>query len=273
MKFAILSFAAPMALGSLTVTAMENFLQTQGTSLPGLFDYFAPASTSVPGVSQLCQGDCQNDNGDNAPQTSAFSYVSVQCQGDCQNDGAAAPNTADNADQQGIRGLVRQFIGSVQTQPAVNQETGHLVIYNTPVYDMVYNFMFSQEAESAEPTQVNRFASQEVAGDNVSAFSAVASSSTAYLQDVFTFSRVVAPEDDEVDGMMDFDFSSWGKRVDNAAQRLVSNVEAVIVRYLSATKELSTPTASVEEYAGQTDGVYEDYASSKAAAADRFQWF
>ncbi|KAJ1807068.1 hypothetical protein LPJ56_006292 [Coemansia sp. RSA 2599] len=267
MKYTILTLAAPIALGSLT--SAEGFEQAQ-SSQPGIFDYFAPASTVTSGVSQLCQGDCQNDsnNGSNAPQTTTMSSnMSVQCQGDCQNDGPAAPNAEGSAaDQVGIRGLLRQFIGPMQTSSVAGQEdAGHLVLYNTPVYEMVYNYMFSQEpAASALPTQVNRFAGQEVAGDSSPVFSQAASLSSAYQHDSAD------------DGLADFDFSSWGRRVDNAAQRLVSNVEAVVIRYLSATPVvLSTPTAVAEEYAEQSE-VYENSDLTAAAAtanADRFEWF
>ncbi|KAJ1881353.1 hypothetical protein H4R99_007930 [Coemansia sp. RSA 1722] len=257
MKYMILTLAVPAVLGSLV---SEEFKQTQSTSLPGLFDYFAPASSS--GVSQLCQGDCQSDG--NVPQTSASVYMSAQCQGDCQNDNAAAPNAENQNDvgPVGIRGLVRQFIGPQQTSPSIDaMSSGHLVLYNTPVYDMVYNYMFSPEGVSAQPTQVNRYASVEVAGD-------------AAIDDIRPVSSAaslrVAPDNE----MEDFDFSSWGRRVDNAAQRLVSNVEAVIVRYLSRTQEqqqLSTPTAAADEYA--EEDAYENSVSAALSAADRFQWY
>ncbi|KAJ1880569.1 hypothetical protein H4R99_006690 [Coemansia sp. RSA 1722] len=258
MKYMILTLAVPAALGSLV---SEEFKQTQSTSRAGLFDYFAPASSS--GVSQLCQGDCQNDG--NVPQTSASVYMSAQCQGDCQNDDAAAPNAENqnDVDPVGIRGLVRQFVGPQRTSPSIDaMASGHLVLYNTPVYDMVYNYMFSPEDASAQPTQVNRYASMEVAGD-------------AVIDDIRPVSSAASSRVALGSEMEDFDFSSWGRRVDNAAQRLVSNVEAVIVRYLSRTQQqLSTPTAAADEYAEeQQENAYENSVSAALSAADRFQWY
>ncbi|KAJ2784941.1 hypothetical protein GGI15_002095 [Coemansia interrupta] len=235
MKYTVLSIvaaAAPVTMGALISSAPE---QTQ--SQVGLFDYFAPAS-SQPTVSAQCEGD-----------------------GECQADvGASAAPKSDT----GVRALVRDFMAPQQE----NAEPNHVVIYNTPVFEMLYNFMGLEDeaapesatvepaSVSEEPTHVNRFVEAQS--------SSIGLDSNDHVQE---------DEDAPV-----FDFNSWGERVDNAAHRLVSNVGNVVINFLSESEiSRATPTPAPENEdineENEVGSSYAEQSESSAIAGGSFLWF
>ncbi|KAJ1720510.1 hypothetical protein LPJ53_004872 [Coemansia erecta] len=241
MKYTVLSIAVaavPVTMGSLISSASE-----QPQSQVGLLDYFAPAS-SQPTVSAQCEGE-----------------------GECQADaGASAAPRTDS----GVRALVRDFMAPQQD----NSEPNHVVIYNTPAFEMLYNFMGLEDeaapesvaspesatvelaSASEEPTHVNRFVEAES--------SPIGLDSNDHVQE---------DEDAPV-----FDFNSWGERVDNAAHRLVSNVGNVVINFLSESEiNRATPTLAPEnDYVGEDSeggSSYAEQSESSAIAGGSFLWF
>ncbi|KAJ2726928.1 hypothetical protein GGI07_000256 [Coemansia sp. Benny D115] len=163
------------------------------------------------------------------PTASFSQQASVECQGDCQNENQGAPNTIGV-----VRALARDFMEPF-TAPAQPVD-GHMVIFNTPAIDMIFEYLHLNSATAQAPettmapvaTQVNRFADEaESAQDSV--FTAV--SVETVVQEYVT--SVPQVQDESKYAPLDFDVREWGQRVDEAAHKLANKVDAVVVRFLS----------------------------------------
>ncbi|KAJ1855015.1 hypothetical protein LPJ73_002387 [Coemansia sp. RSA 2703] len=247
MKYTVLSIVAaavPMTMGALISSVAE-----QPQSATGLFDCFAPASAQ-PTASVQCEGegDCQADTGS-----------------------SVAPRT-----DSGVRALVRDFMAPQQ----VDSESNHLVIYNTPVFEMLYNFMgLADEKVPESAVSIESAASPESATVELASASEEPTHVNRFVEAQTSTVALDSNENAQVeDDAPVFDFNSWGERVDNAAHRLVSNVGNVVINFLSESEiNRASPTLAPDnEYADEENegsSLFAEQSESSAIAGGSFLWF
>ncbi|KAJ1901396.1 hypothetical protein LPJ66_000811 [Kickxella alabastrina] len=163
-----------------------------------------------------------------APQASA----SVQCQGDCQNENLGTPNASHELTRGIVRAIYNDFMEPLTAETPASDN--HLVIKNTPVLDNIFNFI--NDKAGSEVKRVARWASKLQATTSVVAADADASATPG------------------------FDFNSWADRVDNAAHRLVNNVNGVAMRFLDENEPETVATANPDN-------------AAPTASPARFLWF
>ncbi|KAJ2450777.1 hypothetical protein EV183_004064 [Coemansia sp. RSA 2336] len=162
----------------------------------------------------------------------ASSSVGVQCQGDCQGDESVAPQADGSAVPGAIHAFMREFMGT--NEPASSTAFGRAAGQPTPVIELIYNYINVDSASEEDAAVVQPTAAAEQGPINrlVAAFmgpgSDMPASSVGVEEDY--------PASAESSQPNAFDFNSWGDRVSSAANRLVKNVEGIVVQFM--------PTAS-----------------------------
>ncbi|KAJ2028302.1 hypothetical protein H4S04_008765 [Coemansia sp. S16] len=181
--------------------------------------------------------------------------ASPQCQGDCQGSGNEVTAVSAEEPQQPasinqISVLIREFVHPFQQ--AV-ESAKFAAVQGTPAIDMIYNYLntptfASPAAASPTPSLVNRLEANDLTGTAVPAGwwfapaslaseNAVSSAPDSPFAAIATFTAV--PQADEeveevasVQSVSSFDYNSWGQRMDNAAIKMVRNVEGIIFEFI-----------------------------------------
>ncbi|KAJ2882478.1 hypothetical protein IWW38_005655, partial [Coemansia aciculifera] len=205
--------------------------------------------------------------------------VSSQCQGsECQGSGAEV--TAASADEppsaNQISILIREFVHPFQQGvPSASIDA----VQDTPAIEMIYEYLNAQPtllassaavdaASSPSPSLVNRVEAEELSETAVAPrwwFAHAAATSSAPYAPAATLqaSNVVDEVDDSNASVQSksFDFDSWGKRIDNAALRLASNIDGIIVDFMPSVATVQAiPSIEIED-------ALEDMAAAATTAA------
>ncbi|KAJ2449111.1 hypothetical protein GGF42_004877 [Coemansia sp. RSA 2424] len=263
MKLSILALAAISAAPASLAAVIPSFQQENYESI-GFINNLVASLAKMQSASPQCQGDCQGSGGE-------VTAVSVE-----------EPQQTQSVNQ--ISVLIREFVHPFQQ---VMQSASIVAAQETPAIEMIYNYLnspasfASPAAPSSTPSLVNRVEAEELSETAAPGwwFASVAAasksamgSSTPYSPAFAAIASTAAPQANEEEvGEMDnasvqssgFDYNSWGQRIDNAALKLASNVEGIIVEFV--------PSAATVQALSGTE--YEDAPEAAATTTAPFYWF
>ncbi|PIA13648.1 hypothetical protein COEREDRAFT_89401 [Coemansia reversa NRRL 1564] len=179
----------------------------------------------------------------------ALRPAGAQCQSNCEG------GKNDNFDVASLNGgsgisdilseFIRNFLQDKESTPVVAEEavdadivdSNHIIVDSTPLFELLYSYINDGTASSQTEKSVYSqsisaidaeswmMASEKAASENLEA--------TTYLKDFLAPTPSIAQSSADASiTEYNFDFNSWGDRVDRAAHRLVSNVEGLIVHFL-----------------------------------------
>ncbi|KAJ2850527.1 hypothetical protein IWW36_001845 [Coemansia brasiliensis] len=172
----------------------------------------------------------------------------VQCQGDCQGEESVAPQLDGSAVPGAIHAFMREFMGTDVPAPLASPSTEYNRDFNqpTPVIELIYNYINPNTASEEEtPIAQQTLASAEQEEGPINRLvAAFINPSTDYLpgsaiEDAQDNKQYPAQVQSQGSKILEFDFNSWGDRVSSAANRLVKNVEGIVVQFMP------TPSSSV----------------------------
>ncbi|KAJ2823475.1 hypothetical protein FBU31_004266 [Coemansia sp. 'formosensis'] len=258
MKMFILSLVT-IAVAPASLAAAISSVQQEEYQTIGFLNNFVASLTHMQSASPQCQGDCQG-SGSEATAVSAQELLQ--------------PASINQ-----ISVLIREFVHPFQQAAASAKFAAAL---GTPAIDMVYNYLntptFANPASSSPtPSLVNRLEASELTATAVPAGwwfapaskSAVSSSAPYYpVADISTFTASPLAEEEEVEenesvqSVSGFDYNSWGQRMDNAAIKMVRNVEGIIFEFV--------PSAVTVQALSNFE--YDDAPESATSTAPAF-WF
>ncbi|KAJ2648496.1 hypothetical protein IWW40_003912 [Coemansia sp. RSA 1250] len=183
----------------------------------------------------------------------ASSSVGVQCQGDCQGEESVAPQADSSAVPGAIHAFMREFMGT--DEPASSTELNHVFNQPTPVIELIYNYINPDTASEKEVpmSQPTMASAEQEEGPINRLMAAFIGPNTGYTPassvDAENEQHPVSVESKQLNGL-EFDFNSWGDRVSSAANRLVKNVEGIVVQFLPAS---SASLADIDEATAATN--------------------